>query len=354
MPHLFEPLKLRNVTFRNRIGISPMCQYSSENGLANDWHFAHLCARAVGGAGVVFTEAAAVEARGRISPQDLGIWSDEHIAPLARITRFIAQHGAVPGIQLAHAGRKASTRRPWEGGGAVPQSEGGWRAVGPSAVAFDKLPAPIELSVDEIKKTQQAFVDAARRALAAGFQIVELHGAHGYLAHSFYSPLSNHRADQYGGSLANRIRFIVETATAMRKEWPDKFPMSVRISSSDWVEGGWTIEDSIELAKQLKSAGADLIDCSSGGNVPAVKIPAGAGYQVPFAEAIRRDAGIATAAVGLITEPTHADEIIRNGRADMVLIARQSLRDPNWPITAAIALRHRDVAPVPVQYQRAF
>jgi 2,4-dienoyl-CoA reductase-like NADH-dependent reductase (Old Yellow Enzyme family) len=354
MPYLFEPLKLRDITFRNRIGISPMCQYSSTNGLANEWHLVHLGSRAVGGAGIVFTEAAAVEARGRISPQDLGIWSDEHVEPLARVTRFVAQHGAVPGIQLAHAGRKASTRRPWDGGGQMPESEGGWRAVGPSAVAFDKLPTPIELSLDQIRQVQNAFVEATRRSLAAGFQIIELHAAHGYLAHSFYSPLSNRRADQYGGSFDNRVRFVVETAAAMRRAWPEKLPMSARLSCSDWIDGGWTIEDSIELAKRLRAEGVDVIDCSSGGVAPGAAIAVGPGYQVPFAEAIRKHANIATAAVGLITEPAHADEVIRNGRADLVFVARQSLNDPNWPIHAAIALRHKELAPIPSQYLRAF
>ena len=354
--HLFDPLTLRGITLRNRIGISPMCQYSSEDGVATDWHFVHLGARAVGGAGLVMVEATAVEPRGRISPADMGIWDDRHVEPLARIARFVEQHGAVPAIQLAHAGRKASTRPGWTGGGAIPTGEGGWQAVGPSALAFGDLPAPAELSVEQIRQVQAAFVAATRRALAAGFKLIELHGAHGYLLHSFYSPLSNRRTDQYGGSFDNRVRMTLETAAAMREALPDQLPISVRLSCTDWTDGGWTPDDTIELARRLRSVGVDVIDCSSGGNVPRAKIPVGPGYQVPFAEAIRREAGIPTMAVGLITEPTHADAIVRNGRADVVLIARQALRDPYWPIHAARALNHRDLAEqlIPLQYRRAF
>ena len=260
----------------------------------------------------------------------------------------------MPAIQLAHAGRKASTRRPWEGGGIVGPQEGGWQPVGPSAEAFHGLPTPTALSVDEIKTIQREFVDATRRALAAGFKLVEFHGAHGYLAHSFYSPLSNHRTDQYGGSFANRIRFIADSVSLVREAWPANLPLWVRLSCGDWTDGGWTIDDSVELAKELKSRGADAIDCSSGGNVPGAKISLEPGYQVPFAEAIRNRAGIATAVVGLISEPSHADEIVRSGRADFVLVARQSLRDPYWPIRAAIALDQKDRASIPPQYLRAF
>ncbi len=352
MPHLFDPFTQRSITFRNRIGVSPMCMYSCEDGVANDWHVVHLGARAIGGAGMVCVEATAVEPRGRISPADMGIWDDKHIEPLARVARFLTQHGAVPAIQLAHAGRKAGTKPPWEGGGLV--ESGGWQAIGPSAVPFQGLSTPAEMTIDDIKTVQRAFVAAAKRALAAGFKLIELHGAHGYLAHSFYSPLSNHRTDLYGGSFANRTRFIVETATMLREAWPRDLPLWTRLSCSDWVDGGWTIGDSVELSKKLKDVGVDAIDCSSGGNVMGAKIAIGAGYQVPFAEAIKREAGIATAAVGLITEPSHADEIIRNRRADFVLLARQSLRDPNFPIHAAFALHQKDKAPIPKQYLRSF
>ncbi|MBC8107633.1 MAG: NADH:flavin oxidoreductase/NADH oxidase [Anaerolineae bacterium] len=361
MPHLFEPLKLRDITFRNRIGISPMCQYSSVDGFANDWHLVHLGSRAVGGAGMVMVEATAVEPRGRISPDDMGIWSDDHVEPLARIARFIKQHGAVPAIQLAHAGRKASTSAPWKGHKVLSPSEGGWQPVGPSVAPFEGLAVPSALAgpeqsrgaASQIKEVQQHFVAATRRALDAGFELIELHGAHGYLAHSFYSPLSNFRTDEYGRSFDNRTRFITETAAAMRKTIPDRLPFFVRLSCSDWVEGGWTIDDSVKLSGRLKELGTDLIDCSSGGNVN-VKIPVGPGYQVPFAERIRRDAAVATAAVGLITEAGQADEIVRSGKADMVLIARASLRDSYFPVHAAIELGHRENLPLSQQYRRAF
>ena len=308
-----------------------------------------------GGAGLVITEAAAVEARGRISPADLGIWKDEHIEPLARVSRFIQSQGAVPGIQLAHAGRKASTARPWEGGKPVPPEQGGWTPVAPSPIPFaPSYPRPIELSIDEIHRIEQAFADAARRAIEAGFGWIEIHAAHGYLAHSFLSPLSNHRTDNYGGSFDNRARFVLETAGAVGKVWGEDRPLAVRLSCTDWAEGGWDLEQSIELAKRLKSLAIDLIDCSSGGMVPNAKIPAEPGYQVPFAEAIRRQAGIATAAVGLITQPPRADEIIHSGQADLVLLARQSLREPYWPARAWRELHLGEKPPTPPQYARAW
>ena len=351
--HLFSPLTIRDITLRNRIAVSPMCQYSSEDGFASDWHLVHLGSRALGGAGLVFTEAAAVEARGRISPQDLGIWKDEHIAPLARIVRFIEEHGAVAGIQLAHAGRKASTLRPWEGGGFIAESSGGWQTVAPSAVPFRPTDsAPAALSRSEIQETVAAFAAATKRALTAGFRVVEIHAAHGYLLQEFLSPLSNQRTDEYGGSFENRIRLMSEVVEAVRAVWPEGNPLFVRISSTDWVEGGWSVDDSVALAVRLKALGVDLIDCSSGGNVPGARIPLGPGYQVPFAQRIRNEARILTGAVGLITDPHQADIIIREGEADLVLLARELLRDPNWPLRAAAALGQQ-LEP-PVQYGRAF
>lgn len=354
MSHLFDPFTLRGVTLRNRIGVSPMCQYSAEGGLANDWHLVHLGARAVGGAGLVMAEATAVEARGRISPHDLGLWSDAHIEPLARVARFVAAHGAAPAIQLAHAGRKASSKRPWDGAGGVIDADGGWVPVAPSALAFrPDYRQPRALSLEEIGEVRRAFRDAAARAHAAGFALAEIHAAHGYLLHSFLSPLSNRRDDAYGGPFENRVRLLVEIARAVREVWPEAKPLAARLSCTDWVEGGWTLDDSIATARLLRAEGVDLIDCSSGGTSPSAKVPAGPGYQVPFAEAIRREAGVATAAVGMITQPTHADEIVRNGRADMVLLAREMLRDPYWPMRAAQALRHDAKPLVPVQYERA-
>lgn len=353
MSALFSPLTIREVTFRNRIAVSPMCQYSSEDGFASDWHLVHLGSRAVGGAALVIMEATAVEARGRISPQDHGIWKDEHIPFLERIASFLKQEGAAAGIQLAHAGRKASTWRPWEGSGEVPPEKGGWQPVAPSAVPFQAgYPLPAELTAAEIEDLVNAFAAAARRALAAGFQVVELHFAHGYLVHEFLSPLSNHRTDEYGGSFDNRTRFALEIAKAVRADWPNRFPLFVRISASDWVEGGWDIEQSVALSRKLCALGVDLIDCSSGGLAPQQKITLGPGYQVPFAERIRREAGVYTGAVGLITSPQQADDIIRNEQADMVLLAREFLRDPYFPLHAAKALG--DPLPAPIQYQRAF
>jgi 2,4-dienoyl-CoA reductase-like NADH-dependent reductase (Old Yellow Enzyme family) len=353
MPHLFDPLTLRGETLRNRIGVSPMCQYSSVDGFASDWHLVHLGSRAIGGAGLVMTEAAAVEARGRISPSDLGIWSDAHVPSLERIARFVRGQGAVPGIQLAHAGRKASVSRPWEGDAAVSDADGGWAPIAPSALAFSPAGRfPSEMTKSDIAAVLDAFHAAAIRAREAGFGLVELHAAHGYLAHSFLSPLSNRRSDEYGGGFENRIRFVLAALRAVRAAWPAERPLSVRLSCTDWAEGGWTLEESVALAGRMKDEGADLVDCSSGGLVPGVKVPAGAGYQVPFAEAVRRGAGIATAAVGLITDPMQADEIVRNGRADVVLLAREELRNPYWPIRAAQALGHADRLEAPPQYWR--
>jgi 2,4-dienoyl-CoA reductase-like NADH-dependent reductase (Old Yellow Enzyme family) len=355
-PHLFQPLTIKSVTLRNRIGVSPMCQYSSEDGVATDCHLVHLGSRAVGGAGLVIAEATAVSAEGRITPGDAGIWAEKHIEPISRINRFIKSQGAIPGIQIAHAGRKASAARPWEGGASLANDKGGWETLAPSALAFggELTKIPRAINEAEIAKVQKEFVAAAKRSLAAGVEFLELHFAHGYLAHEFLSPISNQRTDKYGGSFENRMRFAVETARAVRAVWPDKFPLAARLSCTDWVEGGWDIEQSIELSRRLKTEGVDLIDCSSGGNVPDAKIPVGAGYQVNFAERIRREANIATAAVGMITEPTHADEIIRNGRADIVLLAREFLREPYWPRIAAHALRQKDSLATPVQYGRAW
>jgi len=352
-PNLFSPLTIRGITLRNRIAVSSMCEYSSDDGFAGDWHLVHLGCRAVGGAGLVMTEATAVTAQGRITPGDLGIYKDEHIANLARIVTFIKQHGAVPGMQLAHAGRKGSCRVPWEGGAPLPPGEGAWRTVAPSPLPFNSTdPAPAELSQQEICAIVEAFAAAARRALAAGFEVIELHGAHGYLMHEFESPLANHRADEYGGSFVNRVRFTLEVARAVRAAWPADLPLFVRISATDWKEGGWTLDDSVALAARLKEEGVDLIDCSSGGTVPDAKPQIGPAYQTPFSERIRRETGIRTGAVGLITEARQADEIIRAGRADLVLMAREFLRDPYWPLHAARTLGV-DLAP-PVQYSRAF
>jgi 2,4-dienoyl-CoA reductase-like NADH-dependent reductase (Old Yellow Enzyme family) len=350
---LFSPLRLREVEFRNRIGVSPMCQYSSEDGFANDWHFVHLGAFATGGAGLVMTEANAVVPEGRISPRDLGIWKDEHVPALRRITDFIHAYGAIAGTQLAHAGRKSSTQVPWEGSGAVTPEDGGWDEVmAPSAVAFaEGYPQPREVDEEGIRRVVDGFRDAARRALEAGFRVVEVHAAHGYLLNEFMSPLSNQRTDRYGGSFENRVRLTREVVGAVREVWPEMLPLFVRISASDWAEGGWDVDDSVRLASLLRDDGADLIDCSSGGLVPNAKIEIGPGYQVGFAERVRRDGGIPTAAVGLITDPEQADDIIRTGQADMVLLARELLRQPRWPLLAAHRLGTR--GPWPKQYERA-
>lgn len=352
---LFDPLKIRDVTLRNRIAVSPMCQYSSEDGLASDWHLVHLGSRAAGGAALVVTEAASVEERGRISPQDLGLWDDTQIDGLQRITSFIHAQGAVAGVQLAHAGRKASTSRPWEGGEPIEVNQGGWEPVlAPSPVAFAAgYPTPEAMSADHIRAVTKAFSQAARRALEAGFQVVEIHAAHGYLLHQFLSPLSNSRTDEYGGAFENRIRMLREVVAAVRKVWLERLPLLVRISATDWVEGAsWDLEQSVKLSRILKAEGVDLIDCSSGGTVPDAKVPVGPGYQTPFAERIRRETGILTAAVGMITEAEQAETILRTGQADLVILGREFLRDPYWPLHAAAKLRAK--LPPPVQYGRAF
>ncbi len=353
MAHLFDSLEIRGIQFANRVFVSPMCEYSSTDGFASDWHFVHLGSRAVGGAGLVLTEATAVLPEARISPQDLGIWSDDHIEPLSRIVRFIHEQGSVAGMQLAHAGRKASTYRPWDGQGTIPEREGGWKnVVAPSAVAFaPNYPLPREVSRDGIQEIVAAFAEAARRACEAGFHVIEIHAAHGYLIHEFLSPLSNQRTDFYGGSFENRTRILREIVQAVRHVWPERAPLFVRISATDWVENGWDIEQSVELARQLKKLGVDLIDCSSGGNVAQVRIPVGTGYQTPFAEQIRREAGIMSGALGMITSPVQAEHIIATGQGDAVVIARELLRDPYWPLRAARELGQ--AISWPVQYLRA-
>ncbi len=349
---LMSPLTLRGVTLRNRVGVSPMCQYSADNGMADDWHLVHLGSRAVGGAGLVMVEATAVTAEGRITPGDMGIWDAAHVEPLARIARFVQRQGAVAGIQLAHAGRKASCDLPWKGGRRLrTAAEGAWPVVAPSAIPFrDDDPVPHELDEAGIDGIVHAFVDAARRALEAGFRVIELHAAHGYLLHSFLSPLSNRRTDRYGGSLENRIRLPLRIATEVRRIMPADMPLLVRVSATDWVEGGWDLPQSIELARAFCACGVDLIDCSSGGLVPRATIPVGRNYQVPFAAAIRKEVGMATAAVGLITEAAQANDIITSGAADMVFIARQMLRDPYWAINAQEALHQEPAWPVPYGY----
>jgi len=352
VPHLFDPLALRSVTLRNRIAVSPMCEYSSDDGFANDWHLVHLGSRAVGGAGLVLTEAAAVTAAGRISPADLGIYRDEHVAPLARIARFVERQGAVPGIQLAHAGRKASTGAPWDGGGPVSEADGGWQTVAPSAVPYAEHDSmPNALSAREIAEVVHAFATAARRSVAAGFRVIELHAAHGYLLHQFFSPLSNRRTDAYGGSFPNRTRIARDVVAAVREAIGPEVPLFARISATDWAEGGWTVEESIALSRDLAALGVDLIDVSSGGLTPAQQIAVGPGYQVPFAERIRSEARVATGAVGMITQARQADDIVGSEQADIVLLARELLRDPYWPLHAATELGV-DVA-WPNQYLRA-
>lgn len=352
MAHLFDSLVVRDIKFANRVFVSPMCQYSSTDGYANDWHFVHLGGRAVGG-GLVLTEATAILPEGRISPQDLGIWSEDHIEPLARLVRFIHEQGSVAGMQLAHAGRKASTYRPWEGHGAVPETEGGWnKVVAPSAVAFaDHYPLPEAASKQEIQAIVAAFGEAARRACEAGFRVVEIHAAHGYLIHEFLSPLSNQRTDTYGGSFENRTRILREIVAAVRCSWPERAPLFERISATEWVDGGWDIQQSIELARQVKELGVDLIDCSSGGNVAQAKIPVSPGYQTAFAERIRREGGVLTGALGMITSAVQAEHILATGQADAVIIAREMLRDPYWPLRAARELGQS--ISWPVQYLRA-
>jgi 2,4-dienoyl-CoA reductase-like NADH-dependent reductase (Old Yellow Enzyme family) len=353
MPGLFDPIAIRDLKFANRVFVSPMCQYSSHDGYANDWHLVHLGSRAVGGAGLIFTEATAVLPEARISPQDLGIWADGHVEILRRIVNFIREQGSIAGMQLAHAGRKASTRRPWEAPGAIPESEGGWtKVVAPSALAFtDTYPMPHALTTDGIQEVIAAFAAAARRACQAGFRVLEIHAAHGYLIHEFLSPLSNKREDDYGGSFENRTRLCRDIVAAVRSSWPKELPVFLRISATDWVDGGWNIDESVKLAGQVKPMGVDLIDCSSGGNVPHAKIPVGPGYQAAFAERIRREVDIMTGAVGMITSPVQAEHIIRTEQADAVIMAREFLRDPYWPLRAARELDQ----PIawPVQYLRA-
>ena len=352
MNHLFSPLTLRELTFRNRIFVSPMCQYSSDDGLPTDWHLVHLGSRAVGGAGMVMVEATAVSAEGRISPHDSGIWSPDHGRAFQRITTFLKEHGAVPAIQLAHAGRKASTAQPWTGGGPVPIAKGGWQPIAPSAIPFSaKYPTPREMIADDIDELIEQFRRSAQWSLDAGFEVVEIHAAHGYLLHEFLSPLSNHRTDCFGGSIENRMEVPLRVAAAVRELWPAKWPVLLRLSATDYVEGGWDLQHSVRFARALKTIGIDLIDCSSGGLVPGVKIELKPGYQVPFAETIKREADIATGAVGLISDPHHAEEIIATGKADAVLLARAMLRDPYWPLHAAEALK-ADIE-WPKQYARA-
>lgn len=352
MPHLFDPIAFRDVTLPNRVIVSPMCEYSSQDGFATDWHLVHLGSRAVGGAGLVLTEAIAVTPEGRISPEDLGIWQDAHIEPLARIVRFVHAQGALAGTQLAHAGRKGSTKRPWSGSGLVEPSAGGWQPVGPGDAAFDPTyPVPRPLDDAGIAAVVAAFRAAAVRARTAGFDLVEVHAAHGYLLHQFLSPLVNQRTDDYGGSFDNRIRIVLEVVDAVRGVWPERLPVFVRLSCADWAPGGWDLAQSIELGRRLRSRGVDLIDCSSAGAVAHQQIAIAPGYQVPFAEAVRREAGIATGAVGLITTAPQAEAIVGGGQADCVLLARELLRDPYWPLRAAAELGQ----PVtwPAQYLRA-
>ena len=350
MSALFEPLALRGLTLKNRITVSPMCQYSAVDGFANDWHLVHLGSRAVGGAGLIILEATAVSPEGRITPDDLGIWQDAHIAFLKRINDFLLAQGSVPGVQLAHAGRKASTFAPWKGSGAV--AEGGWQVVAPSAVPFaDNYPVPVALDAAGIQQVVADFRRATERSLAAGFKVIELHAAHGYLLHQFLSPLSNQRTDAYGGSFENRSRLLLEVVAAVRQVLPADLPLLVRISATDWTEGGWTVDDSVRLAGLLKDQGVDLLDCSTGGNVPHAKIPVGPGYQVEFAERIKRETGLPTGAVGLITTPAEADAVVASGQADLVLLAREELRDPYFPLHAAHELG-AEVA-WPPQYERA-
>jgi 2,4-dienoyl-CoA reductase-like NADH-dependent reductase (Old Yellow Enzyme family) len=351
MAKLFERIQIKSIELKNRIVVSPMCEYSSVDGFSNDWHLVHLGSRAVGGAGLVIAEATAVSPEGRITPDDLGIWKDEHIAGLKRITAFIESQGSVAGIQLAHAGRKASNSSPWKGGRMLPLEEG-WETVAPDTIPFrDDERKPIALDKGGIEKVVKDFREATKRAVQAGFKVVEIHAAHGYLLHEFFSPLSNQRKDEYGGTFENRIRILLEVVEAVQEVWPADLPLFVRLSASDWTEGGWTLEESVELAAMLKTSGVDLIDCSSGGNVPRAKIAVGPGYQVPFAERIKSETGILTGAVGMITTPQQAEEIVASGKADVVVIAREFLRDPYFALHAAHALGVQ--VAWPVQYDRA-
>ncbi len=352
MSELFSSIKIRSVELKNRIAVSPMCQYSSHDGLPSDWHLVHLGSRAVGGAALVFTEATAVSPEGRISPDDAGIWSSKHAEAYKRITSFIKEQNSIPAIQLAHAGRKASTFSPWKGTGAVQLNEGGWQTVAPSSISFaENYPSPKEMNKQDIQTVIDQFKSAAERSIEAGFQIIELHMAHGYLIHEFLSPLSNLRRDEYGGSLENRCRLAIEIIRNVRNVIPEEMPLMVRISSTDWAENGWDIKQSIKLAEWLKDSGVDLIDCSSGGNIAKVSIPVGPGYQIPFSEEIRKKVNILTAGVGLITSPEQAENIIRTGQADLVVLAREMLRNPYWPLYASEKLK-ADIE-WPKQYRRA-
>ncbi len=349
---LFSPLTIKNISLKNRIAVSPMCQYSAEDGFANDWHLVHLGSRAVGGAALIIQEATAVSAEGRISPGDLGIWSDEHIPFLKRITDFIHQNGAVAGIQLAHAGRKASFDLPWKGGKQIRQSDGGWTTVAPSDIPYNEGDeTPEALSQEGIEKVKSDFTAAAKRAAEAGYKVIELHAAHGYLLHQFLSPLSNRRTDEYGVSFDNRIRLLLEVVAAVQQVWPAENPLFVRLSATDWAKGGWSPEESVKLSAVLKEAGVDLADCSSGGNVPYQEIPLFPGYQVQFAESVKKETGILTAAVGLITETAQAEAILQEGRADLIVMAREFLRDPYFPLHAAYELEEQ--IKWPEQYERA-
>jgi 2,4-dienoyl-CoA reductase-like NADH-dependent reductase (Old Yellow Enzyme family) len=348
---LLSPVRIRGVDFRNRIVMSPMCEYSAQDGFANDWHLVHLGSRAAGGTALVMVEATAVTAEGRITPADVGIWKDEHIEPLARIVRFVHSQGAVAGIQLAHAGRKASCDLPWKGGAGLKPEEGGWPVVAPTALPFDESnPTPVPLDRAGIDSAINAFEAGARRALKAGFKVIEIHAAHGYLLHEFLSPISNHRNDNYGGSLENRMRLLLQVVERLRGIIPEQLPLFVRISATDWVDSGWDIEQSIALARQLKRLGVDLVDVSSGGLVPYARIPVAKGYQVPFARRIREEANIRTGAVGMITDPRHADEIITGGDANLVFIAREMLREPYWALKAQQALGEEPSWPVQYGY----
>ena len=353
MSKLLSPIKIRNIELKNRIAVSPMCQYSSNDGFPTDWHLVHLGSRAVGGAGLIFTEATAVSPEGRISPDDAGIWNDAQVTAYKRITSFIKSQNAVPGIQLSHAGRKASTYSPWKGNGKINIEEGGWQTIAPSSIPFgDNYPDPKEMDEKNIKLVIDQFVKASQRSIEAGYEIIELHFAHGYLGHEFLSPISNHRKDQYGGVLENRCRFSIELTKAVREVIPEGTPLFARISSTDWIEGGWDIDQSVQLAKWLKEIGIDLIDCSSGGNVPQAQIPVGPGYQIPFAEKIKKEANILTGGVGLITTAEQAEEIIDSGKADIVLLAREMLRDPYFALHAAKKL-NTGLNYLPNQYLRA-
>lgn len=353
MSQLFTPLKIKSVEFKNRIAVSPMCQYSSVNGVPTDWHLIHLGSRAVGGAGLILTEATAVSPEGRISPDDAGIWNEEQTNAYKRITSFIKSQNSVPGIQLAHAGRKASTYSPWKGIGEVIIENGGWQTLAPSPIPFsDNFPVPKEMNEADIKLVINQFSDASKRSIDAGFEVIELHFAHGYLVHEFLSPLSNKRIDQYGGNLQNRCRFAIEIAETVRETIPDGTPLFTRISSTDWAEDGWNIDQSVQLAKWLKEVGVDLIDCSSGGNIPNAKIPVGPGYQIPFTEKIKIEAKILTGGVGLITTPEQAEQIVKSEQADIVLLGREMLRDPYWALHAAKYL-NVDLTDFPKQYLRA-